>query len=177
MAKITAKILLIICLPTALWLSGCSSSNTDAIITTVEPTQEIDSQAENSNWTFAKVLEPAQKTSIFRYYTDPTTQAQAMASVEGVFKWQKGCLYLIQKDGGYVTAMFPKYPENAVKWNEYNKTLSLNGYIFKMGDYITTNGQYSKYYPDNDIEEYAKQGDVRCLTPMLVEIGTIDLKK
>ena len=75
MAKITAKILLIICLPTALWLSGCSSSNTDAIITTVEPTQEIDSQAENSNWTFAKVLEPAQKTSIFRYYTDPTTQA------------------------------------------------------------------------------------------------------
>lgn len=27
-----------------------------------------------------------------------------------------------------MTAMFPKYPENAVKWNEYNKTLSLNGY-------------------------------------------------
>lgn len=124
-----------------------------------------------------KVIEPAQKTSIFRYYTDPVTQAQAMASVEGVFKWQKGCLYLIQKDGSYMTAMFPKYPENAVKWNEYNKTLSLNGYIFKMGDYIRTNGQYSKYYPDNDIEEYAKQGDGSCLTPMLVEIGTIDLKK
>lgn len=100
-----------------------------------------------------------------------------MASVEGVFKWQKGCLYLIQKDGSYMTAMFPKYPENAVKWNEYNKTLSLNGYIFKMGDYIRTNGQYSKYYPDNDIEEYAKQGDKSCLTPMLAEIGTLDLKK
>ena len=76
-----------------------------------------------------------------------------------------------------MTAMFPKYPGNAIKWNEYNKTLSLNEYIFKMGDYISTNGQYSKYYLDNDIEEYAKQGNRSCLTPMLVEIGTIDLKK
>lgn len=124
-----------------------------------------------------KTVDPEKKTSIFRYYTDPVTQAQAMASVEGVFKWQKGCLYLIQKDGSYLTAMFPKYPKNAVKWNEYNKTLNLNGYIFKMGDYIKANGQYSKYYPDNDIEKYAKQGDSSCLTPMLVEIGTIDLKK
>ena len=120
---------------------------------------------------------PTNNTSIFRYYTDPVTQAQAMASVGGVFKWQKGCLYLIHKDGSYMTAMFPKYPENAVKWNEYDKTLSLNGYVFKMGDYIRTNGRYSKYYPDNDIEEYAKQGDRSCLTPTLVEIGTIDLKK
>ncbi|WP_438012755.1 hypothetical protein [Psychrobacter raelei] len=145
---------------------GCT---TKPIVAPVENTEVI--------YPIQKIIASAQKTSIFRYYTDPTTQAQAMASVEGVFKWQKGCLYLIQKDGSYMTAMFPKYPENAVKWNEYNRTLSLNGYIFKMGDYISTNGQYSKYYPDNDIEEYAQQGDARCLTPILVEIGTIDLKK
>lgn len=53
MATITAKISLIFCLPSALWLSGCSTSNTSAAITTVEPTQVIDSQAENSNWTSA----------------------------------------------------------------------------------------------------------------------------
>lgn len=53
MATITAKISLIFCLPSALWLSGCSSSNTSAAITTVEPTQVIDNQAENSNWASA----------------------------------------------------------------------------------------------------------------------------
>lgn len=53
MATTIAKISLIICLPSALWLSGCSSQNTSGTITTVEPTQVIDSQAENSNWTSA----------------------------------------------------------------------------------------------------------------------------
>lgn len=144
----------------ACYLSGCSLVNQNLRNIETIPTQK-----------------PTNNTSIFRYYTDPMTQAQAMASVEGVFKWEKGCLYLVQKDGSYMTAMFPRYPENAIKWNEYNKTLSLNGYIFKMGDYIKTNGQYSKYYPDNDIEEYGKQGDKSCLTSILVEVGTIDLKK
>lgn len=144
----------------ACYLSGCSLTNQNLRNIETIPTQK-----------------PTNNTSIFRYYTDPMTQAQAIASVEGVFKWEKGCLYLVQKDGSYMTAMFPRYPENAIKWNEYNKTLSLNGYIFKMGDYIKTNGQYSKYYPDNDIEEYEKQGDKSCLTSILVEVGTIDLKK
>lgn len=53
MATITAKISLILCLPSALWLSGCSSQNTSAIIMPIEPAQAIDSQAENSNWTSA----------------------------------------------------------------------------------------------------------------------------
>ena len=150
----------------SLLVVGCTTNPVAAPAEYVEVTNPIQ-----------KVIEPAPKTSIFRYYTDPVTQAQSMASVGGVFKWQKGCLYLIHKDGSYMTAMFPKYPKNAIKWNEYDKTLSLNGYVFKMGDYIRTNGRYSKYYPDNDIEEYAKQGDKNCLTPMLVEIGTVGLRK
>lgn len=119
---------------------------------------------------------PVKNTSIFRYYVDPITQAQLMASVEGMFVWKDGCIYLKQKDGTYMTAIFPEYPRDIVKWNESNKTIELAGKIFKMGDYIKTNGQYSKYDPNsiNDIE-YQKQGSESCLTPMLVEVGTISL--
>lgn len=141
------------------YLSGCSLANQNLPNIETIPTQK-----------------PTNNTSIFRYYTDPVTKAQAMASVEGVFAWENGCLYLIQKDGSYMTAIFPKHPEDIVKWDEYSKTLSLNGHVFEMGDYIKSNGQYSKYYPDNDLE-YEGQGAKSCLTPMLVEIGTISLKK
>lgn len=51
MATITAKISLILCLPSALWLSGCSSSNTGATITRVEPAQAIDAQVKDSKAT------------------------------------------------------------------------------------------------------------------------------
>ncbi len=53
MATITAKISLILCLPSALWLSGCSSQNTSATIMPIEPPQEIGSQVNNSNATSA----------------------------------------------------------------------------------------------------------------------------
>lgn len=53
MATITAKISLIFCLPSALWLSGCLSSNTSATITPIEPAQAIDSQIKDSKATSA----------------------------------------------------------------------------------------------------------------------------
>ena len=53
MATITAKISLILCLPSALLLSGCVSQNNSATLTPIQSTQAIDSQAENSNWTSA----------------------------------------------------------------------------------------------------------------------------
>lgn len=51
MATITAKISFILCLPSALWLGGCSSQNTSATITPIEPPQVIDSQVKNSKAT------------------------------------------------------------------------------------------------------------------------------
>ena len=53
MATITAKISLILFLPSALWLSGCSSQNTSATITPIEPAQAIDSQIKDSKATSA----------------------------------------------------------------------------------------------------------------------------
>lgn len=53
MATITAKISLILYLPSALWLSGCSSQNTSATITPIEPAQAIDSQIKDSKATSA----------------------------------------------------------------------------------------------------------------------------
>ncbi|WP_440826702.1 hypothetical protein [Psychrobacter cryohalolentis] len=53
MATITAKISLILYLPSALWLSGCSSQNTSATITPIEPAQAIDSQTKDSKATSA----------------------------------------------------------------------------------------------------------------------------
>ena len=51
MATITAKISFILCLPSALWLGGCSSQNTSATITPIEPPQVIDSQVKDSKAT------------------------------------------------------------------------------------------------------------------------------
>ena len=51
MATITAKISLILYLPSALWLGGCSSQNTSATITPIEPAQAIDSQIKDSKAT------------------------------------------------------------------------------------------------------------------------------
>ena len=53
MATITAKISLILYLPSALWLGGCSSQNTSATITPIEPAQAIDSQIKDSKATSA----------------------------------------------------------------------------------------------------------------------------
>ena len=53
MATITAKISLILYLPSALWLGGCSSQNTSATITPIEPAQAIDSQTKDSKATSA----------------------------------------------------------------------------------------------------------------------------
>lgn len=100
-----------------------------------------------------------------------------MASVQGIFTWENGCLYLRQPDGRYMTAMFPRYPEDIVQWDEHHKTLTLDGHIFEMGDAFESKGQYSKYSSDNDLEGYEKQGNNSCLTSLLVEIGKISLKK
>lgn len=117
------------------------------------------------------------KTSIFYYYVNPVRPAQSAAGVEGNFAWKDGCIYLVGKDGVYNTAMFPLYPKGIVKWDEANKTLNLNGHIYKMGDFISTNGQYSDYIPNSPIGiDYEKQGNKKCLNPTLVQIGTMSIK-
>lgn len=120
-----------------------------------------------------KVVEPEQKTSIFYYYVDPVNQAQAAAIVRGNFVWRNNCLYLIGSDRKFTTAMFPEFPKGIVKWDEVTKTLSLNGRVFKMGDYIKTNGAYWSYLPNTPGgAEFEKQGDKKCLTPTVAFIGT-----
>lgn len=117
------------------------------------------------------------ETSIFYYYVNPVRPAQSAAGVEGNFAWKDGCIYLVGKDGVYNTAMFPLYPKGIVKWDEANKTLNLNGHIYKMGDFISTNGQYSDYIPNSPIGiDYEKQGNKKCLNPTLVQIGTMSIK-
>ena len=54
----------------SLLVVGCTTNPVAAPAEYVEVTNPIQ-----------KVIEPAPKTSIFRYYTDPVTQAQSMASV------------------------------------------------------------------------------------------------
>lgn len=116
------------------------------------------------------------KTSVFHYYVNPVRPAQSAGMVQGTFKWQDGCIYLVDNKGVYSTAMFPMYPEEAVIWNERNKTLNINGRIFKMGDYISTNGQYSEYVENTPLAlDYEKQGDKKCLTPILAKIGTMSI--
>lgn len=51
MATTIAKISLILCLSSALWLSGCSSQNTKGTITPIKPVQAIDTQVKASKAT------------------------------------------------------------------------------------------------------------------------------
>ena len=124
-----------------------------------------------------ETMKPTRKTSIFYYYVNPVRPAQSAAVVEGRFAWKDGCIYLVGRDGIYNTAMFPLYPKDIVKWDESSKTLILDGRIYKMGDFILTNGQYSDYVPQSPIGiEYEKQGDKKCLNPTLAKIGTMDIE-
>lgn len=146
----------------SLFLVGCTTAPvatpTEPVAAT-KPTQEV--------------VEPEPKTSIFTYYVDPIHQSQAAAIVRGNFVWRDHCLYLIGSDRKFTTAMFPEFPKGIVKWNEATKTLNLNGRVFKMGDYISTNGSYQRYTPNTvGGAEYEKQGDKKCLTPSVAKIGT-----
>lgn len=146
----------------SLFLVGCTTA---PVATSVESVVVIKPVQE--------VVEPEPKTSIFTYYVDPIHQSQATAIVRGNFVWRDHCLYLIGSDRKFTTAMFPEFPKGIVKWNEATKTLNLNGRVFKMGDYISTNGSYQRYTPNTvGGAEYEKQGDKKCLTPSLAKIGT-----
>ena len=146
----------------SLFLVGCITAPvatpTEPVAAT-KPTQEV--------------VEPEPKTSIFTYYVDPIHQSQAAAIVRGNFVWRDHCLYLIGSDRKFTTAMFPEFPKGVVHWDEATKTLNLNGRVFKMGDYISTNGSYKLYTPNTvGGAEYEKQGDKKCLTPSVAKIGT-----
>lgn len=120
-----------------------------------------------------EVVEPEQKTSIFYYYLDPVHPTQAASIVRGNFVWKDHCLYLIGSDRKFYTAAFPKFPKGIVNWDEATKTLNLDGRVFEMGDYISTNGSYKSYAPNTvGGAEYEKQGDEKCLTPSIAKIGT-----
>lgn len=147
---------------TSLVVAGCMTtpvSNQTEPMAAIKPIPEL--------------VEPEQKTSIFYYYVDPVNQAQAAAIVRGNFVWRDHCLYLIGSDRKFTTAMFPEFPKGIVKWDEATKTLHLNGRVFKIGDYIKTNGAYWPYHPNTPGgAEFEKQGDKKCLTPYVALIGT-----
>ena len=146
----------------SLFLVGCTTA---PVATSVESVVVIKPVQE--------VVEPEPKTSIFTYYVDPIHQSQAAAIVRGNFVWRDHCLYLIGSDRKFTTAMFPEFPKGIVKWDEATKTLNLNGRVFKMGDYIKTNGAYWPYHPNTPGgAEFEKQGDKKCLTPTVAFIGT-----
>lgn len=146
----------------SLFLVGCTTA---PVATSVESVVVIKPVQE--------VVEPEPKTSIFTYYVDPIHQSQAAAIVRGNFVWRDHCLYLIGSDRKFTTAMFPEFPKGIVKWDEATKTLHLNGRVFKIGDYIKTNGAYWPYHPNTPGgAEFEKQGDKKCLTPYVALIGT-----
>ncbi|MGP9544792.1 hypothetical protein ACT3QR_07270 [Psychrobacter sp. AOP7-B1-25] len=146
----------------SLFLVGCTTA---PVATSVESVVVIKPVQE--------VVEPEPKTSIFTYYVDPIHQSQAASIVRGNFVWRDHCLYLIGSDRKFYTAAFPEFPKGIVTWDEATKTLNLNGRIFNMGDYISTNGSYKRYAPNTvGGAEYEKQGDKKCLTPSIAKIGT-----
>ena len=146
----------------SLFLVGCTTA---PVATSVESVVVIKPVQE--------VVEPEPKISIFTYYVDPIHQSQAAAIVRGNFVWRDHCLYLIGSDRKFTTAMFPEFPKGIVKWDEATKTLNLNGRVFKIGDYIKTNGAYWPYHPNTPGgAEFEKQGDKKCLTPTVAFIGT-----
>ena len=145
-----------------LFLVGCTTA---PVATSVESVVVIKPVQE--------VVEPELKTSIFTYYVDPVHHSQAVSIVRGNFVWSNNCLYLIGSNRKFTTAMFPEFPKGIVNWEEATKTLNLNGRVFKMGDYISTNGSYQRYTPNTvGGAEYEKQGDKKCLTPSVAKIGT-----
>lgn len=118
----------------------------------------------------------ASKTSLFYYIVNEERPAQAAGFVQGKFTWKDGCIYLVNSKGEYNTAMFPMYPKSETHWDESTKTITLHGIPFKIGDSISTNGMYSEYVPNTEIAKlYESQGDKRCLTPTLAQIGTISI--
>ena len=146
----------------SLFLVGCTTA---PVATSVESVVVIKPVQE--------VVEPELKTSIFTYYVDPVHHSQAVSIVRGNFVWSNNCLYLIGSNRKFTTAMFPEFPKGIVNWEEATKTLNLNGRVFKMGDYISTNGSYQRYTPNTvGGAEYEKQGDKKCLTPSVAKIGT-----
>lgn len=149
---------------TGLVVVGCTTApvaNPPEPLTVIKPIQEV--------------VEPEQTTSIFTYDVSPTTYAQPVAAVRGTFVWENGCIYIID-DGEYRTALFPSLPKGIFKWDEANKTLDLEGHIFKMGDRIATNGGWLNYIPNSNGDKYLEaQGDKKCLTPTLTMIGTSSL--
>lgn len=146
----------------SLFLVGCTTA---PVATSVESVVVIKPVQE--------VVEPELKTSIFTYYVDPVHHSQAVSIVRGNFVWSNNCLYLIGSNRKFTTAMFPEFPKGIVKWDEVTKTLNLNGRVFKMGDYIKTNGAYLPYHPNTPGgAEFEKQGDKKCLTPYVALIGT-----
>lgn len=150
---------------TGLLVVGCTTA---PVATTPEPMAAIKPIPE--------LVEPEQKTSIFTYYVDPVNQAQPMAIVRGKFLWKDGCIYLVDNAGEYTAAMFPSLPKDVVKWDEATKTLNLGNKIFKMGDYVVTNGGSKPYLPNTEsAAELESQGNKKCLTPTLTMIGTSSL--
>ena len=146
----------------SLFLVSCMTA---PVATPTEPVAETNPIQE--------VVEPEQKTSIFTYYVDPVNQAQPMAIVRGKFLWKDGCIYLVDNAGEYTAAMFPSLPKDVVKWDEATKTLNLGNKIFKMGDYVVTNGGSKPYLPNTEsARELESQGDSKCLTSSLTMIGT-----
>ena len=150
---------------TSLVVVGCTTApvaNLPEAMSAIKPIQEV--------------VEPEQKTSIFTYYVDPVNQAQPMAIVRGKFLWKDGCIYLVDNAGEYTAAMFPSLPKDVVKWDEATKTLNLGNKIFKMGDYVVTNGGSKPYLPNTEsAAELESQGNKKCLTPTLTMIGTSSL--
>ena len=115
---------------------------------------------------------PPIKTSIFTYPFTPYVDGQDFSVVRGTFLWQDGCIYLKQGDE-VSTAMFPS---SLVKWDESSRTLTLKDEVFEMGEYIRTNGAYRPYFP-NQGDPLEKQGDAKCLKPMISGLGTMDIFK
>ncbi len=112
------------------------------------------------------------KTSIFTYHIDPDENYQTLARITGTFEWDNECIFLKTGDDYYT----PMFPDAFTDWDEDTKTLTLDGHIFKMGDFIDTNGGYGTYKPNtgNGLEE---QGDPKCLKPNVAGIGTLGLEK
>ncbi len=159
-------------LTSILVLTACSTNS-------LRTTSDLTTTAKKNQPTVIKTGKSPVTTSIFRYYTDPIHHGQSASVVQGKFFWHEGCLYLAQLEKTesqaevkFYTAIFPDYPKEIVQWDETTKTLTFNGHLFKMGDYIHTNGHLAPYSPKIDIEGYAKQGNSQCILPRLAYIGT-----
>ena len=144
----------------SIFLFGCSTIHPNV------PTSKV-----------ARVEEKNKVTSIFYYPLTPSMPYQAMAILAGRFEWKDECIYLVNRRGTYSTAMFPSYPKEDVQWDEESKTLNLKGHIFRMGDWIKTNGNYDTYVPNvGRFIEYENQGDKKCLTTSLAYVGTVSIR-